>query len=102
MREENIQKRLQSSNYSCNEAVVKIMGNLGRMPNGQRVESEFVSTPVRLGDLLDFLQKKYSLDLRRDSALITINGVEARALSDLETSVESGDEVVFIPMFHGG
>ncbi|MDG6907340.1 MAG: MoaD/ThiS family protein [Nitrososphaerota archaeon] len=40
--------------------------------------------------------------MRRDSTLIIVNGVEARALEDLETEIVSGDEIVLLPMFHGG
>ena len=72
------------------------------MPDGVSVDNEVVSTPVKLGLLLETLQSRYQLDLRRDSTLIIINGVEARALEDLETVVVSGDEVVLVPMFHGG
>jgi molybdopterin converting factor small subunit len=83
-------------------ASVRIMGNLGRMPGGDKVQSEVVNTPVNLGSLLETLESKYNLELRRDSILVIVNGVEARALQDLETNVVSGDEVVLVPMFHGG
>jgi molybdopterin converting factor small subunit len=103
MREEDIPKGSQSSENSPSAtAMVRIMGNLGQMPHGERIDSDTVSTPTKLGSLLTKLQEKYHLDLRRDSTLIIINGVEARALEDLETVIVSGDDVVLVPMFHGG
>jgi molybdopterin converting factor small subunit len=103
MKEEDIPTGSPFSAESAGEtASIKIMGNLGRMPSGERIDDEIVSTPVRLGSLLETLQGKYHLDLRRDSTLVMINGVEARALEDLETIVLTGDEVVLVPMFHGG
>ncbi len=103
MREEDTQRdSLSFAKTRSESALIRIMGNLGRMPDGVRVDGDVVNTPVKLGFLLETLHGKYKLDLRRDSTLIIINGVEARALDDLETVVVSGDEVVLVPMFHGG
>lgn len=103
MREENIPRELQSSEESHSKyASVRIMGNLGHRLNGERVNQDTVETPMKLSQILEILQNKYSLDLRRDSTLIMVNGVEARALDDLDTIVQSGDEIVLVPMFHGG
>ena len=38
----------------------------------------------------------------RPNALILVNGREISALEGLETVVEDGDEVVLIPVTHGG
>jgi molybdopterin converting factor small subunit len=48
------------------------------------------------------LSKSFGIEIRRDSTLVLVNGVEANALLDLDTIVVRGDEVSLIPMFHGG
>ncbi len=81
---------------------IKIIGNLGRLPSGSVLDSVQIQTPKTLRQVLSELGEEYGIQLRRDSILVLINGVEANALSDLETVVTSEDKVVFIPMFHGG
>jgi molybdopterin converting factor small subunit len=78
------------------------MGSLAKLPDGQRLGEESIPTPIKLSDLLESLQSSYRIELRRDGTLVLINGVEANALSDLDTVIVSGDSVVFVPMFHGG
>ncbi|MHB1867564.1 MAG: MoaD/ThiS family protein [Nitrososphaerales archaeon] len=72
------------------------------MPNNEKIDNVKVVAPVKLGSLVALLQREYNIELRRDSTLIMVNGVEARALEDLETNILPGDEVVLVPMFHGG
>lgn len=38
----------------------------------------------------------------RPNTVILVNGVEISALSSLETEIKDGDEVVLIPVVHGG
>ena len=38
----------------------------------------------------------------RPNALIIVNGREIGVLAGLETKLKDGDEVVFIPVIHGG
>jgi MoaD family protein len=38
----------------------------------------------------------------RPNALILVNGKEISVLNCLETMLEDGDEVVFVPVIHGG
>lgn len=38
----------------------------------------------------------------RPNTVILVNGVEISALSGLETEIKDGDEVVLIPVVHGG
>lgn len=38
----------------------------------------------------------------KSNALILVNGVEISALKGYETLLNNGDEVVFIPVVHGG
>lgn len=83
-------------------ASVRILGSLGRTVDGRKISNEIVKTPIKIRDLLEYLQKNHGLELRIDSTLVMVNGIEARALEDVETSISSGDEVVILPMFHGG
>ena len=38
----------------------------------------------------------------RSNSLVLVNGVEISVLSGYETKVSDGDEVVFVPVVHGG
>ena len=38
----------------------------------------------------------------RPNSLILVNGKEISVLNGLETSLKDGDEVVFVPVVHGG
>lgn len=42
------------------------------------------------------------LDEPKANALILVNGKEISVLNGLETKVKDGDEVVFVPVVHGG
>jgi len=42
------------------------------------------------------------LETPMPNALILVNGREISALDGLETKVKDGDEVVFVPVVHGG
>jgi len=42
------------------------------------------------------------LDTPKPNALILVNGKEISVLNGLETKVKDGDEVVFVPVVHGG
>jgi MoaD family protein len=42
------------------------------------------------------------LDDPRPNTLILVNGREISVLSGLDTMLENGDEVVFVPVVHGG
>ncbi|MGI0091629.1 MAG: MoaD/ThiS family protein [Nitrososphaerales archaeon] len=81
---------------------MKIVGSLGKLPDGRKLEAQIIKGPSTVGSLLGILQTQHGIEIRRDSTLVIVNGVEARALSDLETVVNPGDEVVLVPMFHGG
>lgn len=83
-------------------AEIRVIGSLGRLPNGESLHSVVIQTPKCLRDVLSELRKRYGVELRRDSLLVLINGVEANALEDLDTVLNAEDIVVLIPMFHGG
>ncbi len=42
------------------------------------------------------------LEIPKPNALILVNGREISVLSGLQTKVKDGDEVVFVPVVHGG
>ena len=50
------------------------------------------------------LDKTFSDQLNdsRSNALVLINGREISVLNGLETKLNDGDEIVFIPVVHGG
>ncbi len=87
---------------SSSFATIRLMGNLGKMGNGKRLDVEKIAAPLTVGRLLEELQRSTGLEFRRDSTLVLVNGVEANALQDLDTLVVGGDEVALVPMFHGG
>ena len=53
--------------------------------------------PVLRRNLLD-----EQLEEPKPNALILVNGKEISVLNGLETRVNDGDEVVFVPVVHGG
>ena len=83
-------------------ATVRIHGNLGKLQSGKRIEIEKVPVPIKVGEMLDRLSTIFGLEIRRDSTLVLLNGVEANVLEDLDTIITEGDEVSLVPMFHGG
>lgn len=101
MRDGSTRSDSQSSS-SASFATIRILGSLANKNARNPFNIELIGDLSKLGGLMEFLQSKYELELRRDSTLVMVNGVEARALDDLETIIRSGDEVVFVPMFHGG
>jgi|SRR5579872_2923034 len=103
MKEEGTRNHLLSSGAQNERfAILRVHGNLVKLPNGERLEKERISVPVTVGHLLAGLSSSFGIDLRRDSTLVLVNGVEANALMDLETVIVEGDEVSLVPMFHGG
>jgi MoaD family protein len=44
----------------------------------------------------------FELDDPKPNALILVNGKEISVLDGLKTTLKDGDEVVFVPVLHGG
>jgi molybdopterin converting factor small subunit len=61
-----------------------------------------VETPVKLEQALQKLEEKLNLKLPSHSILILVNGVEASILGGNDAIINENDEVVIVPMFHGG
>jgi molybdopterin converting factor small subunit len=83
-------------------ASVKLLGNLSKSSDGKKISALTVDVPIKLSNLIAIMNERHGLEIARENVLILINGVEANALEDLDTIVGSTDQVVFIPMFHGG
>jgi molybdopterin converting factor small subunit len=88
-------------------ATIKLVGNLGHAANKEKIQSSHLeqvsmNVPIKLGTAIQTLEKEHGLHLPRDSILILVNGIEANALDDLDTIITENDDVVLVPMFHGG
>ena len=69
--------------------------------------------PATLGKAIEKLTEAFSSEFRRmlvdpeledprPNALILVNGKEISVLEGLKTEVEDGDEIVLVPVSHGG
>jgi molybdopterin converting factor small subunit len=83
-------------------AKVKLLGSLAKLPSGARLSQETLEGNVPVSRVISLLKEKHNLEVKRESVLILVNGIEVRALEDLQTVVGDRDEVVLIPMYHGG
>lgn len=93
------------------EVKVKLFGLLKRALGSDCLLLE-LSEPLRLKDLINKIVEEYSalknilLDPElmdpRPNLIILVNGVEISALNGLETFLKDGDEIVLIPVIHGG
>jgi molybdopterin synthase sulfur carrier subunit len=93
------------------DVTLKFLGSL-RHSAGRDAISLDCKTEISVLDLLTSLAKNVC-DLRRNlldeqfeipkpSALILVNGKEISILNGLDTKVKNGDEIVFVPVVHGG
>jgi molybdopterin synthase sulfur carrier subunit len=69
--------------------------------------------PATIGKAIEKLTEAFSSEFKRTlvdpeledprpNALILVNGKEIGVLQGLETEVEDGDEIVLVPVSHGG
>ena len=91
---------------------VRLMGVFRGLTGKEKFHLELEeSSPVR--EVVEGLIEPFTAELRRllvdlelgdprPNALIFVNGREISVLDGLETQVHDGDEVVFIPVSHGG
>ncbi|NWG08952.1 MAG: MoaD/ThiS family protein [Nitrososphaerales archaeon] len=80
---------------------VKAYGHIGRALG--RAELEIDRDEIRVRDLLDLItssEGRFTPSLL--TMLVTVNGVEISALDREDTIVKSGEEVILIPVTHGG
>ena len=90
---------------------VKFIGALRRISNKTQLTINYVEG-ISLNQLMaKILQEAPSLgrtlagqqpDDSRFNALILVNGREISVLNGLETELNDGDEIVFVPVVHGG
>jgi molybdopterin synthase sulfur carrier subunit len=60
---------------------------------------------TKLSQKMPELEKTFrddSLNDSRSNAIILVNGREISVLNGLETNLSNGDEIVFVPVVHGG
>jgi len=92
---------------------VKLYGVLKTAANADRLELDFDDSPsVRqlVSKLLNVIARpefeRYLIDADlkdpRANALILVSGTEVGALNGIDTVLRDGDEVVFLPVAHGG
>jgi molybdopterin synthase sulfur carrier subunit len=90
---------------------VKLVGALRHFSGAGELELG-CSGCASVGDLVDALVKKVpeierslidrQLEDPRPNSLILVNGREIGVLDGLETKLKDGDEVVLVPVVHGG
>ncbi len=89
---------------------LKFLGSLRQLCGGESITADCADcsildlvyaitkeTPELRRNLLD-----EHLTVPRSNALILVNGKEISILQGLGTKVQDGDEVIFIPVVHGG
>jgi len=59
---------------------------------------------TKISQEMPSLQKTLSdqLEDSKSNALVLVNGMEISVLNGLETELNDGDDIVFIPIVHGG
>jgi molybdopterin synthase sulfur carrier subunit len=90
---------------------IKFIGALRHISGKTQLTVNFQEGTV-LKDLIENLSKEtpslkktwgdQQLNDARSNSLVLVNGREISVLSGLETKLSDGDEVVFIPVVHGG
>jgi len=91
---------------------VKFFGVLRKSAGKEEVEV-ILKQPANIKNLIQELIEKFPKEFEenlidaelkdpRPNALILINNREINVLNGLETSLKEGDEIIFIPVTHGG
>ena len=90
---------------------IKFIGALRHISGKTQLTINFQeSTPLKellskLSQEFPSLEKTFSdqqLNDSRSNTLILVNGREISVLNGLETKLNDGDEIVFVPVVHGG
>jgi MoaD family protein len=91
--------------------VVKFVGALRNVSGASQLKIDCVKGLV-LKDLISEVVGKMprlekslldkQLEEPKSNALVLVNGREISVLGGLETALKDGDEIVFIPVVHGG
>jgi len=91
---------------------VRFLGTFQRLTGKKRVQLK-LGEPVTVRDVVAKLTETFSsefkrvlvdsqLDDPRPNALILVDGKEISAVQGLETEVKDSQEIVLVPMVHGG
>lgn len=90
---------------------VKFLGSLRNISGKSKITLKF-ETPVPLREAVKKIVEELPALRRalidqelgdpRPNSLIIVNGREISILDGLETMLKDGDEVVFVPVLHGG
>jgi molybdopterin synthase sulfur carrier subunit len=91
--------------------IVKFVGSLRNLSGKSKITIKF-ENPVPLKEALKKIVAELpalaktlidrELGDPRPNSLIIVNGKEISVLNGLETILKDGDEVVFVPVLHGG
>lgn len=90
---------------------VRFVGSLRNITGKSRITLKLDGAKT-LKEVIEVLVKKFpeakrvlidpELEDPRPNTLIIVNGMEISVLNGLETILKDGDEVVFVPVSHGG
>ena len=91
---------------------VRFLGTFQRLSGKKRIQLK-LKEPVTVRDVVTKLNETFSsefkrvlvdsqLDDPRPNALILVDGKEISAVQGLETEVKDSQEIVLVPMVHGG
>ena len=91
--------------------IVKFLGSLRHVSSVHELALDYKER-ISIGELVNELTNELpalkrslidqQLEDPRPNALILVNGREISVLNGLETKLKNGDEIVFVPVVHGG
>jgi MoaD family protein len=91
--------------------IVKLIGALRHLSGKKQLDIDY-QHGLSINKLIRQMSREFSglknlfsdqeLNDSRSNALILVNGVEISALRGLKTELKDGDEIVFVPVVHGG
>jgi molybdopterin synthase sulfur carrier subunit len=91
--------------------IVKFLGSLRQISRVRELALDYEKR-ISIGELVNELTKELpklernlidqQLEDPRPNTLILVNGKEISVLNGLETKLKNGDEIVFVPVVHGG
>jgi MoaD family protein len=91
---------------------VKFLGVFRQFSGRKRIPVK-LEKPATVGKAIEKLTEAFSSEFRRmlvdpeledprPNALVLVNGKEISVLQGLKTEVEDGDEIILVPVSHGG
>lgn len=92
---------------------VRLIGTFRVLSGKSKLPVELENEPAIVGTVIQKLVEMFSPEFEealvdpelkdpRPNALILVNGKEISVLEGLETEVNKGDEIVLVPVSHGG